>query len=113
MPFTSYEFICFVIILLVVYYLMPQKRQWYVLLIGSLFFYGLYDIRYLIYIGVSLVTTFIAARYIGDSLDKQKEWLRTEGSSLSRDEKKAYRKKCQKGRDILLWLCIVINIGIL
>ena len=47
MQFTSVAFIIFLAILIVVYYLLPKKCQWVVLLVASYIFYLFAGIRYL------------------------------------------------------------------
>ena len=50
MLFTSYEFIGFLLLLFVLYYIIPKRFQWQLLLVFSYAFYLLADPRYLIYI---------------------------------------------------------------
>ena len=47
MLFTSYEFIAFLGGLFILYYLIPKKFQWILLLAGSVVFYAWAGIRFL------------------------------------------------------------------
>ena len=58
MLFTSIEFIGFLVLLMVSYYLVPKKMQWPLLLIFSYIFYFIADPRYLLFILVTTVSTF-------------------------------------------------------
>ena len=64
MLFTSYEFIVFVLVLFVIYYIVPKKIQWMLLLLGSYVFYSYAGIQYLAYIIATTITTYFAGRKI-------------------------------------------------
>ncbi len=50
MLFTSHSFVIFIILLFIVYYLIPKRYQWILLLTASYIFYFFAGMRYLIYI---------------------------------------------------------------
>ena len=58
----SYQFIAFLLVLFVLYYLIPRGGQWIFLLAASLLFYAAMDARYLIFILVTSFTVYGAAR---------------------------------------------------
>jgi len=58
MLFTSSVFLLFLAITLAVYALTPQKYRWFVLLVGSMTFYGFAGPRFLIYICATIVITY-------------------------------------------------------
>ncbi|MFZ2540130.1 MAG: MBOAT family O-acyltransferase [Oscillospiraceae bacterium] len=60
----SLYFIAFFIILSVVYYCIPKKFQWLLLLTGSLVFYLSSDIKFFVFLLMSITTTFFAAKII-------------------------------------------------
>ena len=64
MNFVSYEFIAFIAVLFVAYYVLPRKAQWPLLLIASCVFFMLDDWRNLIFIGVTAATTFGVALWM-------------------------------------------------
>ena len=59
MLFTSYEFIGFVAVLLLAYYIIPQKFQWMLLLAFSCVFYYVANPIYLLYIFTTIISTQI------------------------------------------------------
>ncbi len=70
MEITSFYFLCFYAVLLVLYYLVPGKLQWIVLLLGSGAFYLLGGNGWLILYPLAGVTvTWLAVR----GLERQKE----------------------------------------
>lgn len=113
MSFVSFEFAFFVIALLLIYYLMPAKIRWIVLLAASSLFYAICGIRYIFYIIFTIISTYIAARCIERIFIRQKAYLAENKESLSREDKKSYKSKCRKSQLRILWLCVLLNFGIL
>lgn len=84
MSFTSGTFLIFVLAALVVYYLMPQRLQWVVLLIASYGFYltgGLWAVDYLLF---TTLTTWLAGRALGALNDKRKALPKEDKGGLDR-----------------------------
>lgn len=71
MLFNSFEFLIFFILILSLYWLMPHAAQNRLLLISSYVFYGWWDWRFLILIGISTVVDFFVALKLGDWSDDQ------------------------------------------
>lgn len=113
MLFTSYEFIGFVIVLAVLYYVFPKKQQWMLLLLFSYLFYALANPFYLIFIAVTTVVIYAIALLIDQNFEKQSAYLKANRETITKDEKKLYKKKQKKVRSRLMVLAIVICIGIL
>ena len=59
--FVSYQFIIFLIILLILYYTIPKKVQWILLLAANFIFYAYADIRYPVFIIVTAAAIYFAA----------------------------------------------------
>lgn len=113
MLFTSYSFIGFVLALFVVYYLIPRKFQWMLLLGSSYLFYFLASPKYLIYISVTTISTFLAA-YVIDRLGKeQTAYLALHKEDLGKEEKKIYKASVKTRQRRWLILCLLLNFGIL
>lgn len=113
MLFTSYSFIGFMAVLLLAYYLVPKKCQWPLLLAASYIFYFLAGAGYLIYILVTTLTVYFAARMIDKNAGRQSDYLKEHKTELSKEEKKAYKEKQRKVRLRWMILCLLLNLGIL
>lgn len=113
MLFTSYEFIFFMAVLLVLYYLVPKKSQWVLLLLASYVFYWVANPAYLLYIGVTTVTIYFGALKIEKNLNRQTEYIKLHKEELSKEEKKEYKKQQKKIRFRWAALFVCLNIGIL
>lgn len=72
MLFNSLPFLVFLPVVVFLYYLLPHKWRWLLLLPASYFFYGSWKVEYLALIAISTAIDFFAARYIAASTDKAK-----------------------------------------
>ncbi|MBR6239077.1 MAG: MBOAT family protein [Lachnospiraceae bacterium] len=113
MLFTSYGFIGLLIILFILYYTVPKKLQMPLLLITSLTYYAMADVRFLIFIGVSVVTVWFGAIKIEDNNKAIKEYVKLHKNEMSVDEKKAYKKAGARKSVIFFTLTLLLNLGIL
>lgn len=113
MLFTSYEFIVFCIIVLVLYYICPKKLQWAFLLLASYVFYFLANPVYLIYIGITTATVWLAGLFLQKKRDGfQREFAAKKGG-LSREERKRIKAAQQKKERRILLAGLLWNLGIL
>lgn len=113
MSFISMEFGLFCLITFVIYYLIKGRFQWVVLLIASLVFYLLCGPKYIIYILVVASSVYGAALFI-DRIDAEREaYLKEHKSELSKEDKKAYKAEMKRKQKRLLFLCLLLDIGIL
>ena len=113
MLFTSYEFLGFIAVLFLLYYVIPKKLQWLLLLIFSYLFYFMAGPSYLLYILTTTITTYFAARRIESIGNAQSAYIKENKAVLSKEQRKAYKEK-MKGRQ-WRWLlaCLLCNLGIL
>lgn len=113
MFFTSYEFLGFIAVLFLAYYLIPKKLQWPLLLVASYIFYFIAGPDYLVYILVTTVTTYFAARIIGQTLERQKAYIKEHKAEMSREDKKTYKEGQKKICFRWALSCVLLNLGIL
>ena len=81
MALTSLKFFAFAAVLIILYFVVPKKFQWWVLLAGSLFFYLMTGWKNIFYILFTSASTYGAARWIehvshNKQIEKQKRKLR-------------------------------------
>ncbi len=113
MLFTSYEFLGFLAALFLLYYVLPKRCQWILLLAGSYGFYFAARPAFLLYILATTVTTWFAACRIGDNLTRQRAYLKEHTAELDREAKKAYKKGEEGIRRRWMAVCLLVNLGIL
>ncbi len=95
MQLTSFGFLLFAGILLALYYIIPRRFQWMLLLISSYAFYLWAGVEYLFYILVTTATTYGAT------------------ALLTYFQGKFDRKTAKKKNRLWVLLCLVINFGLL
>ena len=113
MLITSYSFLAFAGGLLLLYYLIPKRAQWGLLLAASYLFYAFSGIKYLAYILATTVVTYLIGCKIGDLRDHQDAFLKEHKALLSREEKKDYKANIKKKQQRWLIAALLFNFGIL
>lgn len=113
MSFVSFTFWGFLLLLLLCYYLLPKRFQWKLLLIGSLIFYACSGPKYLIYVAVTILSTWGAGVWMQQLYDAQDAWLKANKAQTSRDERKIIKANVAKRARRILIACLLVNLGIL
>ena len=113
MQFTSFGFLAAIALLLVVYYLIPKKTQWVLLLVASYAFYLLAGIEYLFFILFTTVSTYLAALAMVRRLEKQDAYLAENKASMSREERKEHKASVKRRNRVFMILCLILNFVIL
>lgn len=114
MLFTSYGFIAFLAVLFALYYVIPKRLQWLLLLAADAVFYACAGWKGLCFMAATVVVSWAATNLMGASLKEQKDFLSSpEGRALERPERKAYKKQCKKRRKLIFVLALIADIGIL
>lgn len=113
MLFTSYEFLIFAALLLGLYYIIPKRFQWMLLLLASYLFYWIANPAYLLFIGITTISVYAAARLMEQNAERQADYIKQHKEELSKEEKKEYKKQQKKIRFRLAALFVCLNIAIL
>lgn len=112
MLFTSLSFLVFLAILFAVYYIVPCKFRWVLLLVFSGVFYAFAGLSGFIFIGITIVTTYFSAFFMGKLQASRDAYLKST-PNLSRSEKKEYKERIKTKMRFYLIPCLIINFGIL
>jgi len=113
MLFTSYEFLAFLALVFLLYYLLPKKTQWVVLLTASYGFYALADLSYLAFILLTTVSSYFAARLMSSMSLRESRYISERSETMTKEEKKAYRAAGKKKRFLVLTAALILNFGVL
>ena len=113
MSFISMDFAFFVLLVLVLYYIVPRKMQWVILLIAGYVFYGYNSFGDLIYILITTVSAFICAALIEKKGDDLNGYIKDNKETLSKEEKKEYKAKVKRSQKLILATGLLLNFGIL
>lgn len=113
MSFTSYEFILAVAAVFVIYYIIPKRLQWMFLLGASYLLYFTAGPSYLIYISITTLVTYLAARRISRLSKEKTQYIKENKATLDKEAKKAYKQRIQKKQRVYLWLSLAVDLGLL
>ena len=113
MTLTSLPFLLFAAVTVLLYYLVPKRGQWIVLLIASTLFYAAAGGWYLPFILVTILTTFFLARVIESRAKADEDYIATHKADMDKDARKAYKAAGKKKRFRILTAGLILNFGIL
>ena len=113
MSFISLDFALFVTVTLILFYIIPKKWQWTVLLLASYLFYAQSDAADLVYIVVTTISAYLCAFMIEKERDEQNRYLKDNKDTISKEEKKSLKAAVKKKQKRYLVLGLVLNFGIL
>ncbi len=113
MLLTSYNFVLFLTVCFILYYLIPKRFQWLLLLAASYIFYFMAGAFYPLFILATSVITYGTAIWIEKCREKDTEYLAAHRAELSREEKKAYRMKTDRVKRRYMLLGLLLCLGIL
>ena len=115
MSFTSIAFVGALALLFLLYYTLPKKAQWPLLLLASLGFYAQAEAgwRALCYVIFTVLSTWLISWRIDAMQIKQKAYVAEHRSELSREERKAYNAGQKRAQRRWLILGLAVNLTIL
>lgn len=113
MPITSLSFLVFIFSTLILYYLVPKRFQWIVLLAASLCFYLSFGFQHAIYIVITATTVYAATRLMDGITVRQKQELKEHKEDYTKEQKKALKQTGKKKRKTVLICTLLLNLGIL
>ena len=113
MLFTSYTFIGFVFLLFALYYTVPARWQWRLLLAAGYVFYLASGWKNCVFILVTTVSTYVLARRIGAYHMQQESYLKEHKKEMSREQRKDYKAGIKRRQRRLLLAGLLLNFGIL
>lgn len=113
MSIISLPFLIFVFAIFAVYYLVPKKQQWVVLLVASIFFYALCGVQNACYILFTATTVYLATRWMYSISSDQKTYFKENKEVLTKEEKNIIKKKNQTKRRFIMIATLLFNLAIL
>ena len=113
MNLLSANFLYFLTAVALLYFLLPKRFQWMVLLGGSLFFYWCTGWKNLIFIGITAASSWLAGLYMDRTQNAQKAYLAEHKAELDREAKKKVRAGYQRKRRAAMVLVLLLNFGLL
>ncbi len=113
MDLLSFDFLLFLPVLTILYFAVPKKCQWWILLAGSLYFYGYTGWDHIPYIFITAGSSYLAARFIETLQLQHKKELAEKRAALDRAGRTALKEKYQRRTRLVLTLTLLLNFGLL
>lgn len=106
----SLAFLCFLTFSVVLYYIVPKRFQWIVLLGASIIFYTVSGIEYIIFIITSALITYLTTRKMSERKELADQKINV---NATMKEKKALKNELQKENKQLLYIALFGTLGIM
>lgn len=113
MAFTSLNFLIFALLTVLLYYTIPCKWRWSVLLVASYTFYLISSPKTFVFILFTTLVTFFAGKKIGQYNTTYDEYMIIHKKEMSREERKKAKAANQRKKRKVVALVLVLNFGIL
>ena len=113
MSITSLSFLLFIFAVILLYFAVPARYQWIVLLVMSWVFYLSVSVKAGMYVLMTAITVYAGTRYMDVLRLRQKEYLKTNKNTLTKEEKNAYKEQGRKKRRLVMLVVLLFNLGIL
>lgn len=113
MTITSLSFVLFLFGVFVLYYLLPKKWQWILLLAASIVFYAFGQIFSVLYILLIALAVYGFACRLEHNTKTRKAYLKENKETLSSEEKTAYKAKSKQRRKVIYVCAIVLVVAVL
>ena len=113
MAITSFTFLGFILVTLIVFWLFPVKKQWWVLLAASVVFYLSFSIGGIfVMIGTALLTYF-ASILVQKQKNEYSTWLKENKKTVDKETRKLKKAFHQKRQKLIVAVTVIVTISIL
>ncbi len=113
MSFTSFTFLCFLACVVAIYYLVPKKLQWLVLLLASYGFYLFAGVGQVFYILTTTLITYGAARWMQKIRDDSQKKIDALGAEATKEQKREIKKSVARPVHTIQVCTVLFNLGML
>ncbi len=113
MQFNSLAFVLFTVLTVGLYYLIPRRWQWGLLLAASYVFYFFAGAECLLFILYTTVITYTVGRVLQTRADREDAYVEANRDSMEKSARKEYRAREKKKRLHILTLGLALGFGML
>lgn len=112
MSFISSVFVGFLLVVVIVYFLVPEKAQWSLLLLASYVFYFAAGMELAVFLLFTTIIVFYAGKMLGKLNQEYHDRLKC-GADVGKEEKKQLKDFYNKRKKRIVVVMLFINFGIL
>ncbi len=113
MALNSLTFMVFLAAVVAVYYLVPKKYQWFVLLVASYGFYISSGVENVLYIISTTIFTFLSAKWMQSIRNKQQDKINALGDEITKEQRMAMKKEAANRIKRIQVLTVLVNLAVL
>lgn len=113
MVFTTLKFLVFFCIVFFTYYIVPKKNRWLVLLISSTYFYLCASVKYVIYVILAALITYLGALAIDRQTRNQEYFLKKYKDTLPKENRKIFKKRRGEKKKKIVAVTIIGTLSML
>ena len=113
MAFISLPFIIFITAVTLVYFIVPERSRWIVLLAASYLFFWINSGWLVLVLFANTAAAFFTARAIWSVNEKSRKLLKEKGAGLSAAEKRLYKSRAKSASRRILTAGIILDLGTL
>lgn len=113
MALNSLNFLVFLGFVVLIYYIVPKKYQWAVLLVASYGFYLSSGLEHVVYILFTTIFTFCAGLYMQRIRDKQQLVIDALGEEATKEQKRELKKQASAKVHTVQVVTVLVNLGVL
>ena len=113
MSFVSIQFLLFLFGVFVLYYIIPKKFQWVLLLVCSYGFYLYGGVKPVVFILLTTITTYFAAKWMDRMEQQYKGYIAEHKAKMEKEEKKKLKALNKMKKKRVLVSVLLLNFGVL
>jgi len=113
MNLISLPFLIFLISVFILYFIIPQKYQWIVLLVASYIFYLFSGLGLVVFLLFATLITYLAGIFLEKSNTDLKNFVDKQGKSLPKEQLKYYKTANTKKKNNILVFSLLLVLGVL
>ena len=113
MAYSSLTFLVFLFAVIVVYYLVPKRYQWFVLLVASYGFYLSSGVAHVVYILFTTLFSYGAGRWMQKVRTEYQEKADALGDAATKEQKRELKKESSRKVHRIQVATVLVNLAIL
>ena len=113
MAFVTFRFLVFLLCVVVAYYLVSKKYQWFVLLSASYVFYLFSGVEQVFFIMATTLFTYGAGRFMQNMRDKNQKHIQSLGENITKEEARELKKAVAKKIHTVQVITVLVNLLVL
>lgn len=98
---------------MVLYYLLPKKHRWCVLLAASIGFYAIVCLKYIAFIILTAMTTYGGGRWLSGYIEKTDATLKENKKTWTKEQKDSFKQNVTKHKKLICAGILILNFGVL